>query len=208
MLMIDPSSLLHRRALAQVVTLWEDPSGPRDLYVPASFVRAVREPDLLRSVQKYFGPRRDELPANEVLEIVRTERLQAYAGAQLAPTADAVVTRLVRTRDRVVRDILIEEWQFLISQSWLIARTRKTFDVFRHGGAVVVDFSGRKFDSLVSQTLHHDRLAMPPQLNNRHRVKAAAKWIAVGGTPVLGLLDPILAAVVGVGTGIFALFDP
>jgi len=118
-----------------------------------------------------------------------------------------VAGRLIRTRDRIIRDILLEEWSFLVGQSWVAARTKKTFTAFRRAGAVVVDFSGQKFDGIVARTLRHDRLPVPTTLTHLDRVRAAAKWIAVGGSPVAGFMDPIIAVVASAGAGVFLLFD-
>ncbi len=146
----------------------------------------------------------------DILEQPRSAGLQPFAGEQGAiGQADAVVAaRLTRTRERIIPDILLEEWSFLVGQSWIAARTKKAFAAFKRAGAVVVDFSGQKVDSIVSRTLRHGRLPGPATLTHLGRIRAAAKWIAVGGSPVAGLIDPIIAVVASAGTGVFLLFDP
>jgi hypothetical protein len=205
--MIDPSSLLYSRARRQLFDLSGDEAGA-PTFVPASFVRSLHDTGLFPSVSRYFGPRTSQTEIAEILELLQTRGLQTYQGDQVAPASDTVARGLTRLRDRVVRDILLEEWTFLARHSWIIARKRKAFDAFRRAGAVVVDFSGQKFDEIVARTLHHDRLPIPPELTSSHRIRAAAKWIAAGGIPVMSLADPVLAAIASAGTGVFFLFDP
>ena len=206
-LMFDPSSLLDRRALVEVVELGREEDGG-GLFVPASFLRALNEPHLLPDIVRYFGRRGTEVSVPETMEAVRTGGLRAYPREQEIRGEDSVAMRLIRGRGRIVRDILLEEWLFLQGQSWIASKSRRTFTAFTRAGAVFVDFSGQKFDALVARTLHHDRLAFPRPLTRRDRLKAAAKWIAAAGSPFLGLVDPILAAFSSTGTGVFFLFDP
>lgn len=208
-LMFDPSSLLHQAALAQVVELARETGAGHPLFVAASFIRALNEPDLLPSVLRYFGRRVEQTSPQDILAMTRAAGLQVYTAAP-APSRqqDPIAERLIRQRDRGVRDILLEEWSFLTGQSWVAARTKKAFDAFRRAGAIVMDFSGQKLDGVVARTLRHDRLPAPPALTQRDRLRAAAKWVAAGGAPVLPLVDPILGAAAGAGIGVFFLFDP
>jgi hypothetical protein len=64
----------------------------------------------------------------------------------------------------------------------------------------------------VSMLLHRDSanylLAFDEPLTPSNRVRAAAKWIAVGGPTILGVVQPILGAVASATSGYFLLFDP
>ena len=206
-LMFDPSSLLDPVGLEQVIEAAQNEAVRANLFVPASFVRALNEPDQLQLVRRYFGRGHDAM-ADDILRRIRDVGLQPYVGEQTIGETDLVAQRLAQSRERIVRDILIEEWTFLVGHSWIAARRKKVFDVFKRSGAIIVDFSGHKFDAVVARTLHHHQIPVPPPLTNRLRIRAAAKWVAAGGGSLLGLVDPILGAVAGTSTGVFFLFDP
>jgi hypothetical protein len=158
-------------------------------------------------VQAVFGRPGQRPGIDAIRESINTAGFAPYSG-DITGRLEDVAHRLLRRRERVVRDILLEEWAFLNRQSWIAARTKKTFDTFKRAGAVVIDFSGQRFDAVVSRTLHHERLPLPPALNHRHRMKAGTKWLAAGGAPTAGLIDPLLGTVAGIGTALFFLFDP
>src|SRR5918996_234091 len=90
----------------------------------------------------------------DILAMTRAAGLQVYTATR-APNRqqDPIAERLIRQRDRVVRDILLEEWSFLTGQSWVAAPTKKVFDAFRRAGSIVMDFSGQKLDGVVARTL-------------------------------------------------------
>jgi hypothetical protein len=109
------------------------------------------------------------------------------------------------TGDKLVAQILYEEWYFMTSESWLFSKTRRAFDAMVEAGGRAIQVSRRFFDMLVRRTLK--KKADEP-LTPSNRARAAAKWIAVGGPTILSVIEPISGAVASATSGWFLLVDP
>jgi hypothetical protein len=72
-------------------------------------------------------------------------------------------------------------------------------------GGKAIQVSQRFFDLLVRHAL---KKKPDEPLTPSNRVRAAAKWIAVGGPAILGVIEPISGAVASATSGYFLLFDP
>ncbi len=101
-------------------------------------------------------------------------------------------------------DILYEEWVFIQEYSWIVSRIKKPFNRFIAAGAICLYAGNRAVDKAIKRTLKKD----DDVLNKIDRLRAFGKWIAVGGVPWLGLINPVLGAVASASAGAFLLFDP
>jgi hypothetical protein len=115
----------------------------------------------------------------------------------------------LRVRDEVIRSILEEEWAFLQGQSWLASRIRRPFRKFIDGGAAAVEFGREAFDLLARRTLKIPAVEdVPPALTPEKRLRAVAKWAAVGVPGVASSIFPVLTPIAPAVAGYFLLFDP
>ena len=210
--MIDASSFLNAdslRALSQVIEY------DQDLYIPSSLIRAVEDRDAAPALWSFFGTGRESPSFEDVVRIIGARRFQLFpAEGVLAephiegPNQEIRAALLAQANHPLVASIMFEEWLFLTTSSWLGARSKKIFSQFKNAGAVAVDFGKRSVDFLVRRTLRHHQLDVPPPLTQSHRIRAAVKWVAVGGSQVLHLLDPLIGAVGSTAAGYFILLDP
>ncbi len=104
--------------------------------------------------------------------------------------------------------LLLEEWVFLTSESWLAARTHTTFNFFKRAGAVAIELPRDSFDALARRTLRIPAAPVPRPLKASQRLRAVTKWAAAGGASWVGMLDPLVGALGGTVASFFLLFDP
>ncbi len=110
-----------------------------------------------------------------------------------------------RVRDDLIAEILFEEWIFLTSNSWLFSKTHKAFEAMAEAGGTVVHVSQRVFQQVIRRTL---KKGADEPLTPCDSVRAAAKWVAVGGAPVVTLLNPLAGALSSAVTSCILLMDP
>ncbi len=107
--------------------------------------------------------------------------------------------------DETILGVLFDEWIFLQESSWIVARIKKPFKAFKIAGAACLEYSKKAFKRLVRTTVKKD---IEEVLTKTDVLRAFGKWIAVGGTSVLSLLNPLVSALGGAIGGYFLLFDP
>ncbi len=112
------------------------------------------------------------------------------------------------TIEEPVQNVLMEEWEFLTSESWIASRLKRSFSAFLRAGTAAIELGGRGFDSLAAKTLKLPQFEIPKALKPRQRLRAASKWIAVGGSSAAALVHPLPAVLLSATTGLFLLFDP
>jgi hypothetical protein len=208
--MLDPSLFLSFRSLRRVRAAL-NAGELNNVVVPKSFVSAVRRGTFLEVGLKYFGASREEI---EDLRSVTSFMEEVERFPVYEPFGENVVGSDFRGElERAVHDddilaVLAEEWSFLNSESWLVSRTRKPFSAFIRAGAIAVEGGRELFDRAVMKTLKMSPEKVPSGLTRGQRLRATAKWIAVGGTSAASLLHPLSGVVVVATTGYFLLFDP
>lgn len=207
-LMLDPSLLLSRHSLDLVTQGWqrEELSG---VTMPPSFsAAAVREELSGRSVN-FFGGYSHPADPKEVASFIERASLLEGIQPERAELPDDFVRHLGEAaRDDLILRILIEEWVFLTSQSWIASRVRRPFAAFLKGGAVAVEWGRKKLDQVTARTLKIPANEMPPALKPGQRVRAAAKWVGVGGSSASALVHPMMGFLIGAVTNVFLLLDP
>jgi hypothetical protein len=107
--------------------------------------------------------------------------------------------------DESILKVLFEEWVFLQENSWIISRIKKPFDKFIEAGAVSLQVGGTTVKRMVAKTLKHKEDYVFSRLDY---LRALAKWVAVGGSTVVPLFNPIAGALVNAASGYFLLLDP
>jgi hypothetical protein len=152
-----------------------------------------------------YADRRDRL-----VNALRDAPRFAYSDVEstLDPASREVLNAL-RTLDLpdVHADILADEWAFLQSHSWMIAKLQGPIDAFRDCGAAVVQF-GRKLRDQMIEVVIPEGLA-PPALTLPLVGKAGAKWIVVGGATAGGTLLGPAGALLGLAAvPVVRAFDP
>lgn len=119
-------------------------------------------------------------------DLLTSKRLDAFRGYASSDESFAPIRSqlLYQFGESNILDSLWEEWLFLQEQSWLVSRSRKTFRRFIKSGAVALETSKETFDALAARTLRLPRKDIPKALTSGQRLRASAKWIAVGGSSV------------------------
>jgi hypothetical protein len=207
-LMLDPSLFLSPRSL-QIIFSALEAGELEGVVVPASFVEAVSAPALAESLS-YFAPRmRPGLVADAAGLFRRERRIELYSAPE-AKVEEAFNRNIERsTRNDLVSRILIEEWSFLTSQSWIASRIRRPFSVFVKAGAVTVE-GGRALYNRVTNVLLETRpQEIPRALTPPRKLRRACKWIAIGGANAAWLLGTVHGAIASFAKdSVFLLFDP
>lgn len=213
--MLEASMLLHHDSANYLLALAR--AGPLDVVVSERLVEiAGSEPE---SLARRLAPRLDIPPsavdlattralARELPQAVETYRLPPEQERPLWYDGGARFFYDVLqewTRDELAAQILFEEWHFLTAESWLFSKTRQAFDGMVEAGGTAIHMSGKLFDRVVRTTL---KKGPDDPLTPGNRVRAAAKWIAVGGPAILGVVEPISGAVSTAASGYFLLVDP
>ncbi len=104
-------------------------------------------------------------------------------------------------------NILFDEWVFLQTQSVVISRLKKIFNKFIDSGAVCLQFGKRVSDEVIRKTLKLDN---SDSITALKRLRATAKWIAIGGDVFLPPIKQysLLTNLLKLGSGFFILLDP
>jgi hypothetical protein len=212
-LMLDPSLVLSTRTTSDVHESVMTQSEP--IFLPGTFFELVQEQQFGHRAFKFFRPGpaqpteayadHEESLARATSWILEEPRIGPW---RAAPFFEAEHIEL-RVRDEVIRSILEEEWAFLQGQSWLASRIRRPFRKFIDGGAAAVEFGREAFDLLARRTLKIPAVEdVPPALTPEKRLRAVAKWAAVGVPGVASSIFPVLTPIAPAVAGYFLLFDP
>ncbi len=212
--MLEASMLLHRDSANYLLALART-SGSLDAGVSGALLDiASSKPESLARLARFL-----EIPSDALLDVASLEefaqeispKVQAYQMNQAAKAHSIREPELFRvtlehfTKDGLIAQILYEEWHFMASQSWIFSKTRRAFDSMVEAGGTAIQMSHRAFDLLVRRTLK-EKPNEP--LTSCNRLRAAAKWIAVGGPAILSTIEPISAAIASASSGFFLLVDP
>lgn len=154
-LMLDPSLFLSVGTLRAVQSAWH--SGMLEgVLLPASFVSAVRERRVSEKTRRFFGVwgRPTDFFDLDVYNFLREiEGFVSYKQGAGAPVEDEFANRLrTETRDSLLSEILLEEWAFLNTRSWIASRVRRPFASFIRAGGVAIELGGKVFDHVVART--------------------------------------------------------
>lgn len=107
-----------------------------------------------------------------------------------------------------ISSILFEEWVFLQEQSVILSRIKKPFTYFVRCGVAVIEIGRKTFQLAIKRTLKKN---IDEDITNIEKLRAIAKWIAIGGPNIISginLIDPIVERIIYAGAGFFILIDP
>jgi hypothetical protein len=207
-MMIDPSFVFSRDGM-----LWQEQFGVgrTDIVFSEWFDALLGEDtrEATEALQRLVAPEDLDAypdPRGRVRELVSENRLFKYDLARLQPPDDAVRRALLEI-DGWVGKILADEWTYLQSNSLMVSKRRFPLDAFRDAGAVIVEFGRRLRDEML-----HVVIPKPATRERDHTaeqaVRAAAKWIIVGGASVAGgRLGPPGALLGSVAVPVVRAFD-
>jgi len=237
--MLDVSMIAHRGSLKKLLSLaYEEPDTLAHLRVSGTFVErlsrdTLRPDDLVRQISHYFAvPRRmidvelmrefiGSPPFRELVQLYRSDggtRTQEYRRRLLED---------MRENDGWAYEIVLEEWEFLMTQSWLFAKTRAIYDRIINAGADALYVTKEKLEQViegvtegVKDTGHaimrgSDRVVRRTLKKSSHhkvspndRVRTIGKWVALGGGAATALINPAVGALGATVGGMFMLYDP
>jgi hypothetical protein len=211
--MLESSMLLHRDSANYLLALARSRVS-LEAAVSGTLLRvATEDPGALGHLSRFL-----ELPAGSIMDPTSLGRLareirpilQPYQPQEgrdvLSDEFKLVHDGLAEfSQDGLIAQILFEEWHFMVSQSWIFAKSRRAFDAMVEAGGTAVQMSRKAFDRLIRRTLKRKPDA---PLTSADIVRAAAKWIAVGGGAALGIAGPIAGAIGSTASGLFFLVDP
>ena len=210
-LLLDPSILMTRRGLESVSSLWAN-RRPVDVWIPESFAITIHDGNAndLEQLYRFFG-RRKTSPSRDMLTefLLLTQNHQwkvSEKDRDILPEFKAVLYS--QAKNRLVADILFEEWMFLRTQSWIASRTKRVFKAFIRAGAASVELGRQGLEKVVARTLKISTEEPPPILTKGRVLKTATKWIAVGGLGVVTQLKGLELALGSAAVGSFFLLDP
>lgn len=208
--MLDPSLVLRAKGLEWV----ERSSADFDILIPAAFARLVGRvvegedsESIRRALAFYGGPKFLQLRAGddgEELPVALTQLLNALRRLEHFEHPQGPIAY----RNPELAPILNEEFAFLTKHSWLSSRIFAPFRVFIDRGAAALQLGRSSWDSIVRRTLKITEEDVPSPLTKREHLRSLAKWVAVGGSGVSSLFDPIMGALAGTASGYFLLLDP
>ena len=209
--LIDPSLLLSKRTFKNITQrVREGEKVGVKYYLPASFQQWLFSDGITNSSREeaFFLGRAEGVGVDRVrqfveemgntLEIFRVDKEQKEENIELRNQLNATVG------EGIVSNILYEEWIFLMNHSWIIARTKKGFQKLINAGGVCIEVGEKLINKLVDKTLRDNK-------EERKRIeyfRAYAKWIAVSGTPMIALVEPVSGVIASSAAGVFLLFDP
>lgn len=174
------------------------------LSATASLQFAQDDPDARTALSEFFAAREDELvdPAEVVNRLsesgVQIWERPAWAEGEFAQFYSALGDE---GGSGIVREVLFDEWFFLTHESWVVSRIKAGFQTIARAGEAGIEL----LNPIVRKTLKKNAGEI---IQTADRLRALGKWIAVGGPPVAGILNPIVGLGVGTVAGGFLLLDP
>jgi hypothetical protein len=206
--MLEASMLFHRDSANYLLALAR--TGPLDVVVSGRLLAIIgSDMNIVRLLAPQFAiSPPDAVDVNILHQLTRelpgVAEISSYESS-FVNMRDGDERSSQSIEDQLATEIISDEWSFLTSESWLLSKTRRAFDKMVEAGGAAVHLSGRVFDQVVRRTL---RKEPGEPLTPGNRVRAVAKWIAVGGPAILKVVEPISSALVGAASECFLLMDP
>lgn len=206
--MVDVSLLVQPDKLNHVLKVADDSHGDIRLCVSGAAADNLTSREPSADLLAFFDARRVGLPSVSAAIKGAGQKLQRFTPTDkdlsgLDKDFGSAIAEAVQ--NRTVSDVLVAEWLFLNNYSVVAASADNAFRKFVDAGAAAIEFGKSTVDRMTRKTL---KLKARKALEPVDRLRAAAKWIAVGG-PIVSKLLPTPAAIgVGLVSAYFFLFDP
>ncbi len=181
--MIEASMFIHRDSFNQVRAL-ANARALENVVVPHAFARFAGQDvrRLITRLRGYYSISPSSIDLRGVYDFLPgiLEVVPTYRPPEDAPLGPIYENLLRITHDALIAQILFEEFSFLTSHSWLFAKVRRAYDDIVEVGCSAFQTSKAKFDTITRRLLNKSPTAA---LTPNDKLKAGAKWIAVGGPP-------------------------
>jgi hypothetical protein len=203
--MLDPSLLLERSVLE--TTLSEIPSlrdqAGVEFFLAESVMSTYFGPDASRALRDFFKAGTDFVDPEEVASRLTEVGVTVWKSPTWVRDEFATFYNALgeEVNSVMIQDILFEEWFFLTHESWLVSRIKTPFHALARAGELGIEL----LNPIVRKMLHEDSSYV---VRTADRMRALAKWMAIGGPPVATMLNPIVGAVASGVAGGFLLVDP
>ncbi|MEX2206676.1 MAG: hypothetical protein WEF50_10660 [Myxococcota bacterium] len=221
---LDPSMFLRRQSFGLIQQALERAAD--ELIVPRVLLDLPSNPRG-SEVLKFFLPEGEVVQPDEVLRFLADNggRIVSYDNVDAHPEFSRGLSREVESDvlDGEVRNtvhtMLLQEWQFMTHESWLVGQSRRALGMFIRAGAGGLEMSKTALERVVRRIM---RKQPGEPLSRSEYVLASAKFVAFGGPLVATLVaasgasggtavPPAVAianAIVEVGASVFLYFDP
>jgi len=156
----------------------------------------------------YYDISTQLIDGNTALQFIKeSERRQSLNRYRHIPTepGNMYAEFSIPQESEWITQIVFEEWGFLTTQSWLLAKVRKPFDHMIEAGATAIEISKKTMEKAIRTTVKKDPTL---DLSFKDKAVAVAKWVAVGGSSASSLIEPVTGAVISFAAGMFLLYDP
>lgn len=214
---LDPSLLLVERSLSKVAYTLAELSDDFSFHISRHFYDILQERksesltiDYFRYTSRLVDIDRVKLFLDENSKYIQKFEMPEWASREYRRSYEAIFQSLpAKYRyEENLHNIIFEEWFFLKEHSWIVARTKRIYNLFIRSGEAGLEFGSRVFDRAVRRTL---RMPLSEIVQKAHRLSAIGKWSAVGGPALANLLGPNLQVIADLSAGFlyfFILFDP
>lgn len=213
--MIDASMVLHRDSLNQLIGL-SKAGALGQIVISDAFVRMIEdsyEDDrnfrnaLFSILSRHFEVEEYLIDKEGIREFLFSERYSENIVRYRKTNSykHQVYQNLInQTGNEWITQILFEEWEFLTTNSWLIAKLRTAFDKIVEAGGTAIYISKQAFEIAVRKSIKKPEGELSPN----DKLKATAKWVAVGGSVLSDFVAPVSGAILNAASGMFLLCDP
>lgn len=189
-LMVDPSILLSQRGLDW---LERDSPGPTDIVVSAAFYEALSNPSISLFLRRGIESAGRQITLQRLR--IYLDGVQRFDGEAVElPDPIEEIRQALLSRSGYDNRIFADEWTYLHSQSWMIARSERAIRAFERAGAGVLQYGRRLRDELINVVMPQP--AMPRIISQTFLARVGAKWLFVAGAAAVG---GALAAIGGGG---------
>lgn len=208
-ILFDSSLLLDADKAKKAFSFMREYYKDFNFFIPSSFYHALKGENRLYKIARFFELEKEISP--QVLLGMLEEHKEYYTIFEIPKELyqekywHFYKSLREEVEDRDLIEILFEEWVFLQEFSWIVAKSKKSFEKFKEAGAITIEFSQKATDKIIRKTLKKKDNDF---INTFERLRALGKWIAVGGSSATSLMNSIAGALVGFSTGIFLLLDP
>jgi hypothetical protein len=207
-IMIDPS-LMDSENLPKIHNYINKHSEEFEFFISESFFQAVQDINRRQILNEFFET---EYNLNELNIIFQNLKSIKFFDAREKrfqkryAKYNNLYDYLTKSENEIIRDILYEEWVFLQEYSWIVSRTKKTFEKFKESGSVALEFSKEAANKLARRTLHKKDDEF---LNTFDMLRMVGKWIAVGVVSLAPLyFKPEISVLMEFASNGFLLLDP
>lgn len=218
--MLDPSLLFDYEKAKKAFSFMRVYSKEFNFFISHSFydfLKEYRESNKWYVIAEFFGSEK-EISPGKLLELIDEHRkyftfFETPKEPYKEKYSDFYENLHKEVEDKELVEMLFEEWIFLQEFSWIVAKTKRTFEKFKEAGAAVLEVSKKALDKFINKIARHKLNKKDDEiLSTIEKFRGLGKWIAHGGITAAGatLPSPIAGALITylLSEGFFVLIDP